>query len=379
MPERVLLRGGHVLSMDPDIGDVYGGDVLSRTARSQPSASGSTPGRPSVIDASDCIVMPGFIDSHRHTWETGDPRDRARRQPRRLLRPRPRPARPCVPARGRLRRQLPRLARGDRRGRDDAPRLVAHLEHAGALGRGDPRAAATPASGRCTATATRTPRSPTGGTRARSRRRRTSGACASATSRATTACSRSRWGRAARGSARPRSCGTTGSSPATSARRSASTSGWAPYAGRFSMVSQLDEMGLLGPDTTYIHCNYLSDDEFRLIAETRREGVDRTDGRDDDGARNAADREGAGARAAAEPQHRRRHDRAGRHVHADALPLRARPPARARGGLRRRATRRSRRSSRAARCSSSRRSRERGCAASRTAPARSPRASRRTW
>ena len=38
--------------------------------------------------------------------------------------------------------------------------------------------------------------------------------------------------------------------------------GMGPYAGRFSMVSQLDEMGLLGPDTTYIHCNYLSDDEF---------------------------------------------------------------------------------------------------------------------
>ncbi len=41
-----------------------------------------------------------------------------------------------------------------------------------------------------------------------------------------------------------------------------------PYAGRFSMVSQLAEMELLGPDTTYIHCNYLSDDEFRLIADT---------------------------------------------------------------------------------------------------------------
>ena len=41
-----------------------------------------------------------------------------------------------------------------------------------------------------------------------------------------------------------------------------------PYAGRFSMVSQLNEMGLLGPDTTYIHCNYLSDEEFQLIADS---------------------------------------------------------------------------------------------------------------
>ena len=44
--------------------------------------------------------------------------------------------------------------------------------------------------------------------------------------------------------------------------------GMGPYAGRFSMVSQLSEMDLLGPDTTYIHCNYLSDDEFQLIADT---------------------------------------------------------------------------------------------------------------
>jgi cytosine/adenosine deaminase-related metal-dependent hydrolase len=44
--------------------------------------------------------------------------------------------------------------------------------------------------------------------------------------------------------------------------------GMGPVAGRFSMVSQLNELGLLGPDTTYIHCNYLSDEEFRLVAES---------------------------------------------------------------------------------------------------------------
>jgi cytosine/adenosine deaminase-related metal-dependent hydrolase len=44
--------------------------------------------------------------------------------------------------------------------------------------------------------------------------------------------------------------------------------GMGPWAGRFSMVRQLNELGLLGPDTTYIHCNYLSDDEFALIADT---------------------------------------------------------------------------------------------------------------
>jgi cytosine/adenosine deaminase-related metal-dependent hydrolase len=34
------------------------------------------------------------------------------------------------------------------------------------------------------------------------------------------------------------------------------------------MVKQLNDLGLLGPDTTDIHCNYLSDEEFQLIADT---------------------------------------------------------------------------------------------------------------
>jgi 5-methylthioadenosine/S-adenosylhomocysteine deaminase len=39
-------------------------------------------------------------------------------------------------------------------------------------------------------------------------------------------------------------------------------------AGRFAMVKQLDGLGLLGPDTTYIHCCYFSDDEWRRVADT---------------------------------------------------------------------------------------------------------------
>jgi cytosine/adenosine deaminase-related metal-dependent hydrolase len=39
-------------------------------------------------------------------------------------------------------------------------------------------------------------------------------------------------------------------------------------AGRFGMVKQLHDLGLLGPDTTYIHCCYLSEEEWRLVADS---------------------------------------------------------------------------------------------------------------
>jgi 5-methylthioadenosine/S-adenosylhomocysteine deaminase len=39
-------------------------------------------------------------------------------------------------------------------------------------------------------------------------------------------------------------------------------------AGRFGMIKQLSDLGLLGPDTTYIHCCYFSDEEWQLVADS---------------------------------------------------------------------------------------------------------------
>lgn len=65
---RILLRGGAVISMDPDVGDFESADVLiddSRIAAVGPDLEASA----EVVDASGMIVMPGFVDTHRHMWQ----------------------------------------------------------------------------------------------------------------------------------------------------------------------------------------------------------------------------------------------------------------------------------------------------------------------
>jgi cytosine/adenosine deaminase-related metal-dependent hydrolase len=68
---RYLIRGGHVMSMDPQVGDLPQGDVLVEGKKivaigpnlKPPSGAG-------IIDAAGRVVMPGFIDTHHHQFET---------------------------------------------------------------------------------------------------------------------------------------------------------------------------------------------------------------------------------------------------------------------------------------------------------------------
>ncbi|HKX43187.1 MAG TPA: amidohydrolase family protein [Burkholderiaceae bacterium] len=67
---RYLIRGGAVMSMDPTVGDFASADVLvdgRKILAIGPNLA--APGIP-TIDARGRIVMPGFIDTHHHQFET---------------------------------------------------------------------------------------------------------------------------------------------------------------------------------------------------------------------------------------------------------------------------------------------------------------------
>ncbi|BCH20772.1 cytosine deaminase [Mesorhizobium sp. L-8-3] len=67
---KLLIRGGHVLSMDPEVGDFAGGDVLVSGKRIEAVGTGLEAGDAVVVDATDMIVIPGFVDTHHHQFET---------------------------------------------------------------------------------------------------------------------------------------------------------------------------------------------------------------------------------------------------------------------------------------------------------------------
>ena len=65
-----LIRGGIVVSMDPAIGDLRRGDVLVEGEHIQAVAERIDAPGAEVIDASGCIVLPGLVNAHQHTWQT---------------------------------------------------------------------------------------------------------------------------------------------------------------------------------------------------------------------------------------------------------------------------------------------------------------------
>jgi 5-methylthioadenosine/S-adenosylhomocysteine deaminase len=67
---RYVIRGGSVMSIDPQVGDFARADVLVEGKKILAVGPNLAAGSETVIDATGRIVMPGFIDTHHHQFET---------------------------------------------------------------------------------------------------------------------------------------------------------------------------------------------------------------------------------------------------------------------------------------------------------------------
>lgn len=67
---KILIKGGCVLSLDAKTGNHREADVLIDDERITEIGKDLRARDAEVIDASDSIVMPGFVDTHRHVWES---------------------------------------------------------------------------------------------------------------------------------------------------------------------------------------------------------------------------------------------------------------------------------------------------------------------
>ncbi|WPP87196.1 amidohydrolase family protein [Acinetobacter pittii] len=68
-PPMTLIRGATILSMDENVGNIVHGDILITGSTITAVGQDLDAQNAHIIDAKNMIVMPGMVDSHRHSWE----------------------------------------------------------------------------------------------------------------------------------------------------------------------------------------------------------------------------------------------------------------------------------------------------------------------
>lgn len=68
--KRILITNGYVITMDPEFGDLPSGDVLIDDGKIAQVAPSIEAADCEVIDAARNLVIPGLVDTHRHTWQS---------------------------------------------------------------------------------------------------------------------------------------------------------------------------------------------------------------------------------------------------------------------------------------------------------------------
>jgi 5-methylthioadenosine/S-adenosylhomocysteine deaminase len=67
---RTLISGASIITMEPAIGDLPKADILVEDGKIGGIGTNLAAHDADVIDARDFIVLPGLIDTHRHTWQS---------------------------------------------------------------------------------------------------------------------------------------------------------------------------------------------------------------------------------------------------------------------------------------------------------------------
>ncbi|MGW1659075.1 amidohydrolase family protein [Streptomyces atratus] len=67
--QRVLFTGATIVTMDPGLGVIDGGDLLVEGDTITAVGRNLDAGDVVVVDATGTILTPGFVDTHRHAWE----------------------------------------------------------------------------------------------------------------------------------------------------------------------------------------------------------------------------------------------------------------------------------------------------------------------
>ncbi|HUZ21027.1 MAG TPA: hypothetical protein VMU75_10710 [Acidimicrobiales bacterium] len=67
---RYVIRGARVLSQDPAVGNLTRADVLIEGSTIAVIAPDLGPLDAAEIDGTDRIALPGFVDTHRHSWQS---------------------------------------------------------------------------------------------------------------------------------------------------------------------------------------------------------------------------------------------------------------------------------------------------------------------
>ncbi|QTL05631.1 amidohydrolase family protein [Aquabacter sp. L1I39] len=71
MARPILISGATILSMDDQVGDLARGDILVEGERIVAVAPRIEVDGAEVVDAAGRIAVPGFVNAHMHTWQTG--------------------------------------------------------------------------------------------------------------------------------------------------------------------------------------------------------------------------------------------------------------------------------------------------------------------